>query len=63
VKPLTCRELGGTCDEKLSVNSWDEMGEARGSKGTDGTFPDCLHCTMAWDMSEETFRLSPHPGP
>ena len=25
MKILTCRELGGTCDQKLSANSWDEM--------------------------------------
>jgi hypothetical protein len=25
VKQLTCRELGGTCDEKLSADSWDQM--------------------------------------
>jgi predicted small metal-binding protein len=25
MKSLTCRELGGKCDQKLSANSWDEM--------------------------------------
>jgi predicted small metal-binding protein len=25
MKTLTCRELGGTCDQTLSANSWDEM--------------------------------------
>ena len=25
MKTLTCKELGGTCDQKLSANSWDEM--------------------------------------
>jgi predicted small metal-binding protein len=25
LKTLTCKQLGGTCDEKLSANSWDEM--------------------------------------
>ena len=25
MRTLTCRELGGTCDEKLSAESWDEM--------------------------------------
>jgi len=25
MKTLTCRELGGACDQKLSANSWDEM--------------------------------------
>jgi predicted small metal-binding protein len=25
MKTLTCRELGGTCDKKLSAGSWDEM--------------------------------------
>lgn len=25
MKTMTCRELGGTCDQKLSANSWDEM--------------------------------------
>jgi predicted small metal-binding protein len=25
MKTLTCRQLGGTCDQKLSANSWDEM--------------------------------------
>jgi hypothetical protein len=22
---MTCKELGGKCDEKLSANTWDEM--------------------------------------
>jgi predicted small metal-binding protein len=25
MKTLTCKELGGTCDRKLSASSWDEM--------------------------------------
>lgn len=25
MKTLTCRELGGSCDQKLSAASWDEM--------------------------------------
>jgi predicted small metal-binding protein len=25
MKTMTCRELGGTCDQRLSANSWDEM--------------------------------------
>ena len=25
MKTMTCRELGGSCDEKLSANTWDEM--------------------------------------
>jgi hypothetical protein len=25
MKQMACRELGGTCDEKISANSWDEM--------------------------------------
>ena len=25
MKTLTCKELGGTCDEKLSAGSWDEI--------------------------------------
>jgi predicted small metal-binding protein len=25
MKTMTCRELGGACDEKLSAGSWDEM--------------------------------------
>jgi predicted small metal-binding protein len=25
MKVLTCKELGGKCDQKLSANSWDEM--------------------------------------
>lgn len=25
MKSLTCRELGGKCDQKLSAGSWDEM--------------------------------------
>lgn len=25
MKTLTCKELGGICDQKLSANSWDEM--------------------------------------
>jgi predicted small metal-binding protein len=25
MKTMTCRQLGGKCDQKLSANSWDEM--------------------------------------
>ena len=25
MKTMTCKELGGTCDKKLSAGSWDEM--------------------------------------
>ncbi len=25
MKTLTCKQLGGTCDYKLTANSWDEM--------------------------------------
>ena len=25
MKTMTCKELGGICDEKLSASSWDEM--------------------------------------
>jgi predicted small metal-binding protein len=25
MKTMTCKELGGTCDQKLSAASWDEM--------------------------------------
>jgi predicted small metal-binding protein len=25
MKSMTCRQLGGKCDQKLSANSWDEM--------------------------------------
>ena len=25
MKTMTCRDLGGACDQKLSANSWNEM--------------------------------------
>jgi predicted small metal-binding protein len=25
MKTMTCKELGGTCDQKLSAESWNEM--------------------------------------
>ena len=25
MKTMTCRELGGTCDQKLSASTWDDM--------------------------------------
>jgi predicted small metal-binding protein len=25
MKSMTCRQLGGKCDQKLTANSWDEM--------------------------------------
>jgi predicted small metal-binding protein len=25
MKTITCKELGGKCDHKLSANSWDEI--------------------------------------
>ena len=25
MKTMTCKELGGVCDEKLSASNWDEM--------------------------------------
>lgn len=28
MKTMTCRELGGKCDQKLSAGSWDEMVKA-----------------------------------
>ena len=28
MKTMTCRELGGRCDQKLSANYWDEMVKA-----------------------------------
>jgi predicted small metal-binding protein len=28
MKTLTCKDLGGTCNQKLSGNSWDEMVKA-----------------------------------
>jgi predicted small metal-binding protein len=28
MKTMTCRELGGNCDQKLSATSWNEMVKA-----------------------------------
>ena len=28
MRTMTCRELGGKCDQKLSAKSWDEMVKA-----------------------------------
>jgi len=28
MKTMTCKQLGGPCDEKLSADSWDEMVQA-----------------------------------
>ncbi len=39
MKPMTCRELGGACDKKLSANSWDEMVQAM-TKHVMETHPD-----------------------
>lgn len=25
MKTMTCKELGGKCDKKLSANTWDDM--------------------------------------
>lgn len=25
MKTLTCRQLGGTCDQQISAETWDEM--------------------------------------
>jgi len=25
MKTMSCKDLGGTCDQKLSAESWDEM--------------------------------------
>jgi predicted small metal-binding protein len=25
MKTMTCKDLGGACDQRLSANSWDEM--------------------------------------
>jgi hypothetical protein len=25
MKTMTCKQLGGSCDQKLSAGSWDEM--------------------------------------
>jgi predicted small metal-binding protein len=28
MKTMTCKDLGGTCDQKLTAGSWDEMVKA-----------------------------------
>jgi predicted small metal-binding protein len=28
MKTMTCRQLGGTCDQKLSADTWEEMVQA-----------------------------------
>ncbi len=28
MKTMTCKELGGVCDEKLSTETWDDMVKA-----------------------------------
>lgn len=28
MKTMTCKELGGVCDQKLSASSWEEMVKA-----------------------------------
>jgi predicted small metal-binding protein len=35
MKSMTCRELGGKCDQRLSANSWDEMVKAMTKHVTD----------------------------
>ncbi len=32
MKTIQYKDLGGTCDEKLSANSWDEMGQRNEAK-------------------------------
>ncbi len=27
MKTMTCKQLGGTCDQKLSAATWDEMAQ------------------------------------
>lgn len=39
MKTLTCKELGGECDEKISATSWDEMVEKM-TKHVMDTHPD-----------------------
>ena len=39
MKTMTCRELGGKCDQKLSAGSWDEMVQLM-TKHVMGTHPD-----------------------
>lgn len=46
MKAMTCRELGGKCDQKLTANSWDEMVQVM-TKHVMETHPD-----MAKDMKK-----------
>jgi predicted small metal-binding protein len=39
MKTMTCRALGGKCNQKLSANSWDEMVKAM-TKHVMGKHPD-----------------------
>jgi len=46
MKTMTCKELGGTCDQKLSAGSWDQMVQVMTKHVTDN------HPELAKDMEK-----------
>jgi len=49
MKTMTCNQLGGTCDQKLSAETWDEMVKAmtRHVMETPMSRSRCKRCTTA----------------
>jgi predicted small metal-binding protein len=52
MKTMTCKELGGQCDQEISADSWDEMVQAMTAHVMD------RHPNVAKQM-EETHRRDP----
>jgi predicted small metal-binding protein len=50
MKTFTCRELGGTCDEKFSGETFDEIME----QGSEHMMTDDAHKTSIMDMEQRT---------
>ena len=53
MKTMTCKELGGKCDQKLSAESWDEMVKVMTKHVMD------VHPDVAKKM-EEMHKQDPH---
>ena len=51
MKTITCKELGGTCNEKLSAETWDGIGKAM-TKYVMEQHPDVAKAMEAMDKED-----------
>jgi hypothetical protein len=57
MKTMTCKDLGGTCDQKLSPESWNEMVCLTGLQAEPGEARQrSLRLSLRWDVRGITVR-------